>query len=843
MSRASGSKPSFKNPHHIAMPVNKHLTLVTFCLLSLAATEIVIPATAVPTDRSQSVGLGKSPSTSTTIPSTNPRYTGTVKRVDDIAQQITVRIEQIDGGNGSGVIVAKQGDTYYVATAAHVVQDIKKVNGRKVPKEKIATVIVTPSQERITINPSNINIANVDLDVAVVKFQSRQNYRVADIGRYSFNAPDWVFISGFPGVERNKQHRLSIGVINARSAREFAVKSRDREFGSLSNGNGLVYSNLSLPGMSGGAVLDRQGRVVGINTGAENELAGGEEINFGFALGIPISNVLGVGGIPTITRQVTSTPAVAPSQSEDAVIQQIHLSTLPKPSETDTAAAWLDYGNLLWRSFKHRESVAAFKTAIKLLEREPDSGDRQDRLRIAYFGMGLAQRGNKDDSSAVAAFERSIKYTSQAYQSWRYLGRSLEDLRRYDEAVAAYRQAINYQKQDFVLYTELGNVLRKLKRYPEAISAYNTAIGFQPNHPWAYNNRGLAYKNLKQHERALADYNQAIKLDPQDAMFYSNRGFAYSNLKQYERALADANQAIKLDPQLASSYNNRGIVYDNLKQYERALADYNQAIKLDSQDAMAYSNRGLTYKNLKQYERALADANQAIKLDPQLAPAYYNRGIVYAALKQYNRALADYNQAIKLDPQDAMVYSNRGLVYTALKQYERALADYNQVIKLDIQDAPAYNNRGLAYNNLKQYERAIADYTQAIKLDPQLAPAYYNRGLIYTALKQDEQAIADYTQAIKLDPQLAPAYYNRGLIYTALKQDERAIADYTQAIKLDPQFAEAYNNRGGIYYSLKQYERALADAEKAAQIYLAHNDIQNYQRVMKNFQQLKAKIR
>ena len=39
-------------------------------------------------------------------------YTGVVKRVDDIAQQIMVRIENSQG-NGSGVIIARTGNTYY----------------------------------------------------------------------------------------------------------------------------------------------------------------------------------------------------------------------------------------------------------------------------------------------------------------------------------------------------------------------------------------------------------------------------------------------------------------------------------------------------------------------------------------------------------------------------------------------------------------------------------------------------------------------------------------------------------------------------------------------------------
>ena len=46
-----------------------------------------------------------------------------VDKVDTIAQQITVRIDSKKNGNGSGAIVAKQGQTYYVVTALHVVEN------------------------------------------------------------------------------------------------------------------------------------------------------------------------------------------------------------------------------------------------------------------------------------------------------------------------------------------------------------------------------------------------------------------------------------------------------------------------------------------------------------------------------------------------------------------------------------------------------------------------------------------------------------------------------------------------------------------------------------------------
>jgi tetratricopeptide (TPR) repeat protein/S1-C subfamily serine protease len=768
-------------------------------------------------------------------------YTGVVKKVDDIAQQITVRIEDKNGGNGSGVIVAREGDTYYVATAAHVVQEPHD------DRQKIAIALVTPTQERIALSGRDIHVVNKDLDIAVVKFKSRQNYRIANIRTYEFRQIDWVFVSGFPGKDRGKQRHFTIGVVQQQDETAFKVK----DGASLREGRNLLYTNLSLPGMSGGAILDRQGRLVGLNTGAENVgiTPNGEyqEINSGLALGIPMATVLGVtsrGQIPTARLQISNTPIPESSQSEDEDIQRIQLSALAKPNPTAKGKDWLDYGNLLWRGNQPKAAVTAFETAIKLLKRDPELPEQQEQLRIAYFGMGLAWWSNFQGSrsqnlqSAVVAFQQAVKVDPNFAPSSRYLGLSLGDLERYDEAVTAYKQAIALGKDNFVLYEELGRVLRHLKRYSEAIDAYNQAIKLQPNHHWAYTNRGVVYAVQKQYLKAIADYDRAIKLAPSDALNYQNRGFVYLLQKQYPQAIADYNRAIEFDSNNVTAYINRGSAYSDLKQYPQAIADFNQAIKLAPNNATAYYNRGIGYTALKQSTQAIADFNQAIKLNPQDPNVYIGRGVAYKDLKQYPQAIADLNQAIKLDRNNVNAYINRGSVYRNLKQYPQAIVDFNQAIKLDRNDANAYTGRGLVYEGLDRYPQAIADFSQAIKLDSKAALAYYGRGVAYFILKQSDRAMADLNQSIKLDRNYAFAYINRGLVYEELKQYPQAIADYDRAISIDPNHPWFYYNRGLVYIQQQQYPQAKADLQKAAKLYRTQNDTAGERRIMEILKQL-----
>ncbi|NJO93900.1 MAG: hypothetical protein HC820_05225, partial [Hydrococcus sp. RM1_1_31] len=168
-----------------------------------------------------------------------------VAQVDDIAQQITVRIDSTQHGNGSGVIVAKEGNTYYVLTASHVVEKPDRYQ------------IVTPDGQKYSVNSANTTILE-GVDLAVVQFQSSKTHTVATLANYDLgiDKSQVVFVSGFPATNAGTPKRLlTAGELFSQVMGTFLVK----DFYSLTNGYELVYSNLSYRGMSGGAILDRLG--------------------------------------------------------------------------------------------------------------------------------------------------------------------------------------------------------------------------------------------------------------------------------------------------------------------------------------------------------------------------------------------------------------------------------------------------------------------------------------------------------------------------------------------------------------------------------------------------------
>jgi tetratricopeptide (TPR) repeat protein len=178
--------------------------------------------------------------------------------VYNIANQTTVRI---DGQNpGSGVIIARSGNTYYVLTAKHVVATPDEYN------------VVTANGRKFLIDYNQVKkLANLDL--AVVQFTSSESFPIAQLGN-SEKLPQGenIFVSGWPIIDGSSNHQVTDGRITG-------LRPGD------ASGYELTYSSPTGSGMSGGPVFNASGRVIGIHgRGAANQEGG----KIGINMGIPI---------------------------------------------------------------------------------------------------------------------------------------------------------------------------------------------------------------------------------------------------------------------------------------------------------------------------------------------------------------------------------------------------------------------------------------------------------------------------------------------------------------------------------------------------------------------------
>ncbi len=657
--------------------------------------------------------------------------------VEKIAKGVTVEIRlQQDSSVGSGIIIARQGDLYTIATNRHVVCGSQRRD--RVPAgESYELGLIDGQKYRVTAN--SVKLIGTDLDLAIVQFRSSRKHQVAQVGTASaLKVDDVVYTAGFP----LEQPGFSFNQGNA-----FAVV--DRRITGDSGGYSMIYDALTLPGMSGGGVFDGDGRLVAIhgrgdrygeNTDLDDETSKvGSKI--GYNRGIPIRwLVQGLASVGINIGENRPPSTFIPTKSQVPVnADEYFIAGFNKFVEPGS------------------DPIAGKRAAIQELSKAIQINSR---YTFAYFIRAYVYAQLQEVQKSLSDYDRAIALDPKVALVYNNRGNlKSTQLNNIQGALADYDRAITLNPKDAQAYNNRGLLkYEKLNDSQGALADFDRAIATAPKLALAYNNRGnLKYEKLNDSQGALADFDRAIALNPKGAQAYSNRGILKSaKLNDSQGALADFDRAIAIAPKLALAYNNRGnLKYEKLNDSQGALADFDRAITLNPKDAQAYSNRGaLKYKKLNDSQGALADFDRAIAIAPKLATAYYNRGALKQdKLNDSQGALADFDRAITLNPKLAQVYYNRGaLKYKKLNDSQGALADYDRAIVLNPQYTEAYYNRGnLKYDKLNDSQGALADYDRAIVLNPQYAKAYNNRGILkYTKLKDKAGAIQDFRQAAKL---------------------------------------------------------------------------------------------
>ena len=152
---------------------------------------------------------------------------------------------------GSGIVLTEDG---YVLTNYHVIEGSEALKVNAGGQEYDAEVVGTDASS----------------DLAVIKLKDASGLTPADIGDSDdLNVGQWVMTIGSPfGLEQS----VATGVVSATSRSEIIDNSSSSNGGSQGSSSITIYPNMIQtdaainPGNSGGALVDKNGKVIGVNT-------------------------------------------------------------------------------------------------------------------------------------------------------------------------------------------------------------------------------------------------------------------------------------------------------------------------------------------------------------------------------------------------------------------------------------------------------------------------------------------------------------------------------------------------------------------------------------------------
>lgn len=163
-------------------------------------------------------------------------------------------------GLGSGIIIRRSGDTHYILTNNHVIEDANEIS-----------VVVNDGREFV----AKLVGKDPRKDLALVSFESSEAFPLASLGDSdSVEVGDWAIAVGNPlGLVSS----VTMGIISAVG----------RTGGPAGNINDFIQTDAAInQGNSGGALVNIRGEVIGINTWIASNTGG--SVGLGFA--IPVNN-------------------------------------------------------------------------------------------------------------------------------------------------------------------------------------------------------------------------------------------------------------------------------------------------------------------------------------------------------------------------------------------------------------------------------------------------------------------------------------------------------------------------------------------------------------------------
>ena len=477
-------------------------------------------------------------------------------------------------------VVYGEGTSTMISSGFFVANDKIVTNIHVLAEADLASLYVKSNDANLTIR--GVTAFDAKNDIVILQI-SGEGVPLVLGNSDAVNSGETVFCVGYVGYPFDKFNVMENTVLPGRL-----------------NGVWLRVTPTTLPGNSGGPVLNTEGEVVGINVAGSGPI-------IGYAIG---SNVLK----RLLDRSGTVEP-LAQWQKRDPIRAFTYLVQAPS-------------------KFYDADHAGAIESIDKFIALNP---------MFTGIGMRYNNRGYAKTLLGYSKFDKDVPEVAQLdYRA------AIQDL---DKAISLDPQNIAVYFNRGYARTLLGHselignhVAEAQQYYRAAIEDYDKAIGADPGFPvyaerggvkvalgMSETNQGRTTEAEQYYYAAIADFDKAISFNRNDTYACITRGYTKIRLGDFETGRRNTAEARNL--------------------YEAAIIDCTSAIRLDSENPNPYyyHTRGAAKAALDDYSGAVDDFNKTLSLKLDFARAYYNRALAKEKLGQKDSAKADFEKAKKLD--------------------------------------------------------------------------------------------------------------------------------------------------------------------------------------------------
>jgi len=437
----------------------------------------------------------------------------------------------------------------------------------------------------------------------------------------------------------------------------------------ISTGTHIQFSAPISPGSEGGALVDENGRLVGIIDYLRRD---GQNVNFALAAEF----------IDEIERR---------SMADKARLERFDqaMALLKQQQWSDLFAIASDW------SEKEPESSDAWRfviAAAKKLENTPAEYRGWEALhRIdpssseAGIGLGrlLILRGKKDEALDLA--RQLLSAHQEDATCWLFLGLAQQASGQANEADQSLRRAVDLDPWLIEAYRNIAALAQMRGDSKTAIAIWTRLSGLYPNQTIPLIGLAQAYLGARVPARAWAVLGRIGGKEADSAAVWYWKGVTQARLERPEQSIAAFRKSLDLKFTSADwAWAGIGFALAEMKRFPEAIEAFRSAAQAAPENDEWRYQMAVNLKDGGRANEALAITADLVAKQPEEAKNWRQHGFVLAVLGKAPEAIPAMEKSLVIDPKQAKLWGALTETYQVAGRREDARRAYERLRTIDV---------------------------------------------------------------------------------------------------------------------------------------------------------------
>jgi tetratricopeptide (TPR) repeat protein len=426
------------------------------------------------------------------------------------------------------------------------------------------------------------------------------------------------------------------------------------------------------PGSEGGALVDDQGRLVGI---LDYKRRDGQNVNFAASAAWLQDVVPRAAAAAEQLKRYDAARALLKAEQwgELAALADQWLQLQPQQADA------LRFAIAAAKGQKNVEAeLRGWQALHKALPEEAH----------ASLGLGLALLSAGKAPEALALAKQLVAEHQEDAKAYLLLARAQQASGDAKGAAASYRQAASLDAWQMEAYQGLADLAQAQGDTATAISIWSRLSGLYPEALGLRTRLVQSYLAAGKPKQAYVELENlpAQHRDSPQAWYW--RGATLSDLGLPSAAAAAFNKSLDLKFEPADlAWGGIGSAMMEMLRYPEAIAAFSKANQLTPQNRRWQYLYGVALKDGGWAVESLALAEKAVKADPEIGAFWRLAGLSNGILARYPEALTAMERSLQLEPKQMSLWSNLVRVNQILGHRHAAREAYQKQRELDPQAA------------------------------------------------------------------------------------------------------------------------------------------------------------